>query len=175
VGIDVFSRTWFEEKLVDCGWYNRDATGDEVLHGVRHLGLIDGEYCYLLEVFDHGCRGGDFDGVGVMIRSSVGESGYSGGTGENSIRCWLVDANTLEPLGSKVCRWTTRLPGWEDRAAKIVVRLLDLACLTHDCPGCDTLLHIYKVKKQGPNRGRWFLKCPECGHFEWLDGVTDRA
>ena len=81
-------------------------------------------------------------------------------------------ADTGEPLGSKVCKRTTRLPGWEGRTREVIRRLASVAARIRDCPRCgDSLLHVYKVRRNTPNKGRWFLSCPECDYFEWLDAA----
>jgi uncharacterized protein (TIGR02996 family) len=44
------------------------------------------------------------------------------------------------------------------------------------CGGCrkSGTLSAYEVQKEGPNRGRLFLKCRHCGHFDWLTAPAVR-
>jgi uncharacterized protein (TIGR02996 family) len=36
------------------------------------------------------------------------------------------------------------------------------------------VLSAHEVQKEGPNRGRLFLKCRHCGHFDWLTAAAVR-
>lgn len=65
------------------------------------IGLVEGEFEYRLPIDK---------AVSITIRSSINSSGKSAASGQDSIRAWLVD-NAGTPLGSKVSKWTTRLPG----------------------------------------------------------------
>jgi uncharacterized protein (TIGR02996 family) len=42
------------------------------------------------------------------------------------------------------------------------------------CAGCQkaATLSAYQVQKEGPNRGRFFVKCRHCGHFAWLGAAA---
>src|SRR5690349_5848466 len=44
------------------------------------------------------------------------------------------------------------------------------------CAGCQrsATSTAYEVQKEGPNRGRLFVKCRHCGHFGWLTGPAQR-
>jgi hypothetical protein len=121
----------------------------------KALGLVDGEYCYSVKIDDVS---------EIVVRSSIGRDGISAPTGKDSIRCFLVD-NAGEPLGSKVSRWTTRLPGWGERTLeniRILWRMRKAAGNNKD----GTPRPILKVKKEGPNKGRFFTK-GDAG-FIWL-------
>ncbi len=76
----------------------------------------------------------------------------------------------FKSLSGKVNRWTTRLPGWQDRMMTIVRFLAEMAVKITPCPRCvqHGLVRLNKVKKAGPNKGRWFIACSEekC-YFEW--------
>lgn len=130
------------------------------------LGLVDSEYSYLLPL----------DGqVSITIRSSVKSDGTSADTGKDSIRVWLVDSNG-KPLGSKVSKWTNRLPGWKNRLTEVIKTICQWRAAAGDCPECDRPKGIYKVKKSGPTKGRIFAKCKQHNHFTWLDeGDNDNA
>lgn len=121
----------------------------------KALGLVDGEYCYAIRI----------DAVSqIIVRSSIGRDGISAPTGKDSIRCFLVD-NAGKSLGSKVSRWTTRLPGWGERTLeniRILWRMRKAAGNNAD----GTPRPILKVKKEGPNKGRFFTK-GDAG-FIWL-------
>jgi uncharacterized protein (TIGR02996 family) len=45
------------------------------------------------------------------------------------------------------------------------------------CPGCARarLRAVRRVRKDGPNQGRLFLKCPGCGRFDWFEPGTRPA
>jgi hypothetical protein len=148
--IDVFTRQRFEAALPV---HNR--TGVALWKG---MGLVNGEYCYVVAVQP---------GVLIYVRSSVGPSGYAAESGEDSIRCWIASDETGTPLGSKMSRWVTRVPGWEDRLKELLRALWTIAAQLKPCPVCGETMKAFRVKKEGPNKGRWFTKC--CGGFDsWL-------
>lgn len=128
----------------------------------KALGLIDGEYSYLLPL----------DGqASITIRSSVKSDGTSADTGKDSIRAWLVD-NAGQPLGSKVSRWTTRKAGWQNRLTKVVKTICQWRSMVGDCPDCGQPKGIFKAKTD-KNRGRIFAKCKNHDHFIWLDEIGE--
>jgi hypothetical protein len=128
-------------------------------------GVKDGEYQYFLKVKE---------GVFICIRSSVRPDGVAADTGLDSIRAWLVDG-IGRPLGSKVISYTTRCPGWQDRLTRILKELWARGNMVNPCPDCGKLMGIFKVKKEGKNRGRLFTKCFDHGHFQWLDEEPKKA
>ena len=148
--IDIFTRQQFESALPTT---------------YRALGLVNGEYTYRLPT-----RGA----VEIEVRSSIGASGVSAELGEDSIRCWLVNAKTNRPLGAKITKWTTRKPGWDVRLGKLIEELRELREKAGDCPKCHQPLAIWTVKKAGPNTGRPFATCEKkCENiFLWLDKPT---
>lgn len=76
----------------------------------------------------------------------------------------------FKSLSGKVNRWTTRLPGWQDRLNDIIRFLAQMAVKIGPCPRCAEhgLVRLNKVKKEGANKGRWFIACSqEKCHFEW--------
>jgi len=108
--------------------------------------------------------------VAAEVRSSVGSNGVSAEAGADSIRCWLVDTETSKPVGSKVSRWITRQPGWQERLTKELRVLWQWRMRAGDCPKCKEPKGIWKVKKAGPNKGRPFASCRACDSgFVWLD------
>ena len=128
----------------------------------KSLGLIQGEYSFLLRVNAH---------AAIMIRSSIDSTGFAAATGKDSIRMWLVDPNTHTPVGAKISKYTTRTPGWQKRVINLLRSLYVLGKLVHPC-SCGGTVKIYKVK-EGKNEGRLFTKCYEEGcteqTFSWIE------
>lgn len=143
---DIFSKSQFESSLPKGYW--------------KYAGFIQGEECYQIEITPD---------IFIHIRSSVNGSGWCGDTGEDSIRCWLVDSEG-KPLGSKISKYITRVEGWPDRLIRTLRLLWDMAKESGYCSDCHVPLGCYKVKKAGPNKGKLFSKCPKCGEgFKWLE------
>lgn len=133
------------------------------------VGLLQGEYCFLVKPFA--------SPFAILVRSSVGSSGQSADTGEDSIRAYIVDSATLKNWGGKVSRWTTRLPGWQERMTEKVLRPLAIMLKNIvPCSHCGEMVKPFKVKKEGPNKGRLFVTCknPVCTSPDWryLDETT---
>jgi hypothetical protein len=158
MSVEIFSKEDFEEALT---------TPKQREQGIawKCQGLVDGEWCYTM-------RTGN-DHVLIFIRSSVKQDNRSADTGDDSIRCWLVD-NDLKPIGSKISKWTTRLPNWQQRLMEILRTLAKLAGKLEICPVCNKIQGMYKVKKEGPTKGRFFQNCrtPNCPgkdeQFAWI-------
>ena len=117
------------------------------------LGLIGGEYCYLVPVAKK-------PAFAIMIRSSVHADGQSADVGEDSIRCWITSTEHAlgTPWGSKISAYVTRVPGWEKRLTATLRQLYKMALSIEKCQ-CGEWMKVFKVKKRGPNHGRIFLKC----------------
>ena len=148
---EVFPLSKFEAALP-----HHKVTGEALCVG---LGLVDGEYAYVLRVSDH---------VNIEIRSSVGANGYAHSTGEDSIRSWLVDREG-RPIGSKIQSYVTRVPGWGDRLIKVLRELVRRGRQVEQCPVCGKTMGIYKVKKAGPTKGKLFVRCTDdCKQFRWV-------
>jgi hypothetical protein len=126
-------------------------------------GLVDGEYSYSM---------GAPQGLLIQIRSSVRSNGLAAETGKDSIRVWLSD-RLGNPTGSKVQSYITRVPGWEERLTSILRVLWKRAAMLKTCPECKHLMDIFKVKKEGRNKGRLFTKCLKHDHFKWLEGEPE--
>lgn len=161
--IDIITREQFESALPSGMW--------------RGLGLVQSEYCYLLPVVR---QSGEPIGIGVFIRSSIGPSGVCDPSGDDSIRCYLVDIATGKNVGGKVSKYITRLPGWRERLLSTLRLLYKMGLCVKPCPQCGKRLEPFVVKKPGANKGRTFLghrpKYDVCKHFEWLEfGVTRKA
>jgi len=147
--IDIFTKQRFEAALPV-----HNVTGAVLW---KHLGMIQGEHCYSIEVLP---------GVLIHIRSSMGANGRARNSGEDSIRCWLAADETGTPLGSKMSRWVTRVPGWEERLTAQLRTFWTIGRKLKPCPVCGKTPRALLVKKEGPNKGRWFTDC--CSRFQWL-------
>lgn len=127
-------------------------------------GVQKGEHIYYVETSQ--------PDVKILVRSSIkSRSGLSADCGQDSIRAYLVLEDGT-PLGSKVNRWTTRVPGWEERLTEVLRTLYGWTQKAGRC-SCGSPKGVYKVKKSGPNKGRVFANCPQkdnkCqNQFVWL-------
>lgn len=152
--VDIFNRQQFEDALP------KHKTTGAILW--EACGLYLGEFTYLIPVKE---------GVSIMIRSSIGSSGFSAGTGEDSIRLWIVNPLTLAPLGSKVSNYITRVNGWQSRLTAQLRLLYTLANKIRPC-SCGGTVQIFKVRKAGPTKDKLFISCSNFGckisPFEWL-------
>lgn len=157
-GIDHFTKAQFEQALP------KDKNTGQKLW--KHAGLIDGEHVYLMPVTMKDSK----NNVNIEIRSSIDQTGRSADTGDDSIRAYLTyfDGKEWQFLGSNAQRWVTRLPGWEKRLTDMLRVLYGWRLTAGDCPTCGKPKHIFKVKKDGPNKGRIFTKCDEHNGWVWL-------
>lgn len=136
------------------------------------MGLVDGEYRYCVNVKvikqDGLCSERPMDmKINVFIASSIGPSGYADGTGENSIRLWLGDESD-KPLGNKISRWVTRVPGWEKRMLESLEKLIAMGKRVEYCTKCHQVEKVFIVHKIGPNKGRIFKRC-NCNKYTYFD------
>jgi len=116
----------------------------------------DNEYTYLLKITDD---------IFIKIRSSVSSLGIANETGEDSIRHWLVDKEQ-KPLGNKINgRWTTRVPGWEERLISNLRRLWKLVQKAGYCTKCGNPHSLYKIKN-GTNKGKIMSRCNHCDSWK---------
>lgn len=158
--VEIFDKATFEAALPKLKGTDQPAW--------RCVGLVNGEYTYLVTL-------GDSKPAKILVRSSVDQTGWSRATGEDSIRVYVVDKD-MNPLSGKANRWTTRLPGWQERMTEIIRFLAQMAIKIGVCPRCADhgLIRLNKVKKDGPNKGRWFIACKESNcHFEWQNKDND--
>lgn len=121
------------------------------------LGLDKGEYTYIMPI-----KNGSVKRVAIMIRSSVDISGFAAGTGQDSIRLWLVNSETFKPLGKKVDAYTTRVKGWEQRMNDKLHLLYAQGLKMHNCPKCNDGVMVERKGKYGT-----FYGCsnyPSCKH-----------
>jgi len=155
-----FTVAEFEEVL------NKACQGDEdedYTLELRKRGIQAGEYRYQIVAHNtgHGL-------VFVEIASSIGPSGIADDTGENSIRLWLTGEDGM-PMGNKISRWVTRVKNWQDRLFDQLDRLISMAQAIRWCDKCLSLEKVFIVKKEGPNKGRLFIKCNCPNSFDWLE------
>lgn len=118
----------------------------------KPLGIVQGEYAYLVPVREP---------FSIMVRSSVRPDGVSAATGKDSIRCWIVNGN-LQPWGSRIGRYITRVPGWEHRLTDTLRALWKMILFIDNCRHCGQYRKVFRVHKDGPNHGKLFLKCCNC-------------
>ena len=108
----------------------------------NHVGVVWGEHSWTMPVKD---------GVQIFIHSSIAPNGHSADYGENSIRAWLADIQ-LKPLGSKVQKYITRTPGWQNRLTVMLRKLYMMGVKIEQCPKCKKMKGVYKQKKAGKTR-----------------------
>jgi hypothetical protein len=135
----------------------------------QHQGLIDGEHAYHVTPFPQHPTLAQY---AVSVRSSVHADGRAAGTGEDSIRAWIIVAETGQPFGSKISHHVTRVPGWQTRLTETLRRLAGIIRQIAPCPCCGQPCPVFKAGKNTNNPGRLFAKCTnrECRrpHFAWL-------
>jgi hypothetical protein len=155
MSIEIFTKDEFETQALPVN----KVTGDRMW---KHLGIIGGEHTYSIKIDNH---------TAIEVRSSIDKSGYSAEVGEDSIRAWLTDSNGL-PLGSKVSKWTTRRAGWDERTKGVLRTLWGWRKKAGNCAECGEPKKIFKVKKEGQNKGRIFCDCKSgnCkNQFKWIE------
>ena len=154
---EIFSIEQFQSALpVDKQTHQQLWEGPAVLYG---------ELTYSLEVNE---------AVTILIMSSIRDGmTHCDGTGKNSIRAWLADALDLtQPLAGKDKRWIARTVNWRDNLNDTIRNLWRVGVQLGSCPKCNhQTTHYLKVKKDGPNKDRHFIACPdrECGYFKWAE------
>lgn len=165
--IDQFTKEEFEKALP-----RHKDTGNALWD---YIGFVDGEYVYTLPV-DHG----DDRHVRIVIRSSVRVDDIAADSGEDSIRVWLEGGIRLSEfvawysLGKAGGRWITRVSGWQDRLTAKLRELYRLGMQLERCEACEAWKVVRIVKKDTPNKGRYFTICNNCdkhgrdSQFCWL-------
>lgn len=155
MSIEIFTKAEFETQALP-----RHKVSGVALW--NHLGLVAGEHSYSIKIDEN---------TGIEVRSSVGSTGFSAENGKDSIRAWLIDSKG-NPLGSKVTKWTTRREGWGDRTKEVLRTLWGWRKKAGNCTICNEPKKIFKVKKDGPNKGKIFCDCKSgnCkGQFKWIE------
>jgi hypothetical protein len=155
--VEIFTREQFESAL-----HSHCNTGEKLW---QSCGLQDGEFAYNVRPFPA------LPYV-IHVRSSVKANGKSANTGQDSIRAWITKDDG-KPFGSKISRYTTRLPGWQERMTVILRKLAGMIKQITPCNTCGHDRPTFKVSKDGPNKGRLFSKCTNnsCAkqEFTWID------
>lgn len=143
--IEHFTKDYFESTLPGL----IVTTEVEHLSG-RFLCTFDkGEYQYDLKITDE---------ILIRVRSSIGLSGFSATTGEDSIRHWLI-LKGGRPLSNKISgRWTTREKGWETRLKNNLRKMWKLVEKSGYCSTCGQPRVIRKVEK----KDKIFAFCDNC-------------
>lgn len=141
--IDQFTKDQFEEVLIKAAHY----------FGLRfEQGNQDSEYTYRLWLDDH---------IFISVRSSVStRTGISDGTGQDSIRMYLMHAGSMQNTWlSQIDSLTNRKAGWEDRMFDKIGQLVRLWKESGYC-SCGRPTKIHKVtNKANKNYGRLYAKC----------------
>lgn len=126
----------------------------------EYAGISQGEHTYLGKIDNQ---------VGILLRSSIDpRTGIARNTAKDSIRAMLVSFEDMRPLGSKVNRWTNRCPGWGERMQGVLRTLWGWRLKSGNCPHCQKPIGVFKVKKDGPNKGRVFMKCNAHQKQTWM-------
>jgi GRF zinc finger len=155
MSIDRFTKAEFEAALPTNAW--------------EPLGVIQGEETYLVKPT------GVMAGYGIMVRSSVGESGLADECGEDSIRVFFArqEGETWRAIGNKAKAYTTRVTGWQRRLMEALHAAKSHLLRVRQCPKCqaENLTPFTSKKGKAENKGRGFVSCPDktCGFFEWID------
>ena len=152
MSVETFNRAQFEAALP-----KDKATG---LPLWRHMGFVKGEHVYALDVAPR---------IHILIRSSIGDTGVSAPSGEDSIRLWLAEIGSERPLMGKITRWVTRVPGWQGRLVEQARTLYKLGRKLKQHP-CGAVPVIRRTKQKRDDGKTYFTKCVECDKFiEWIE------
>lgn len=149
--VEIFSKAEFEAALP------RDKRTDEPLFG--HLGMRLGEHVWFWNVRPN---------IRIEVRSSIGKSGFSAATGENSIRLHLLSSDgtgwyaTSAKAKCGSVRYITRVKGWQGR---LTAQIKELFYLIKDLPPLPEGCTLQFVVKEGRNKGRPFAIRRATGDF----------
>lgn len=161
--VEIFTKSTFEAALP-----RHNQTGQPLW---EYVGLVQGEHTYRVRPFPA-------LPYAIEVRSSVKSDGKSAATGQDSIRCWIT-TDKGGPFGGKIGRWTTRLPGWQQRLTLALRTLATMINNIKACPSCGSPCPVWKAgnKAKPENKGRLFRNCPnKCqGAFAWLDHDTEEV
>lgn len=130
-----------------------------------HLGMEKGEHVFAVQLTQY-CR--------LYVRSSIGESGIAGDTGEDSIRIiyQLYQGESWRSVGKGDGKWITRVPGWQRRLEEALVGMSESPAqwVPELCGKCGKGGVFVALSKSEKNPNRPFAKHDACGWFTWLDG-----
>lgn len=147
--VETFNKNEFEQALPNTSNFKW-----------KYEGFLNKEHCYSIPA-DKESKSK------VFIRSSIGTNNLSANCGKDSIRCYLVDSKG-NPLGSKISKYTTRIKGWESRMKDVIRELIILRGKSGNDENGNPRA-ILKVKKDGPNKGRFFSPATPKMEYLWLD------
>ncbi|MHA2045689.1 MAG: hypothetical protein ACW99G_12905 [Candidatus Thorarchaeota archaeon] len=114
-------------------------------------GVHKGEYVYHVS-FNHPQE------HAILVRSSVKSDGVSAATGQDSIRLLLISTKQNQLIASKLSKYVTRVTGWQDRLLEQLRFLARIGMKLNLCD-CGSWQVSFKVKKEGPNKGKFFKTC----------------
>jgi hypothetical protein len=128
----------------------------------RCLGIVTGEYVYAIDIPEQKSA--------VFIYSTVTSNGISAPKGADSVRMWLGDIRTRQPLAPKLSHHLARTKNLFSRIDEQAWELYNIGKKIGVC-GCGSTKKVNTVVKEGANKGRLFIGCPNrcTGVFEWLD------
>lgn len=170
MAVEIFTKQEFEAAIPkECLW--------------KCIGAVQGEYAYLLHFGNPYAL--------IHLRSSVAPNNVSRGTGEDSIRAWVVGVKEgiseeefeskdfeTQVIGAKTQKYVTRVKGWQVRMLDMLQKLSNVGLYVQPCPVCSELLRIGKGK--GENKDKVTISCwtKENGNFAnhvpltWVDVET---
>jgi ssDNA-binding Zn-finger/Zn-ribbon topoisomerase 1 len=154
--IDRFTKREFEDALP------KDKDSGENLW--EYFRFDKGEHTYIVPVNEN---------VAVMIRSSVNMDGVAAESGADSIRLYLMDVESEQPLAKKVDAWTQRTVGWQDRMIDKIRTLYKKGLQMVTCPKCGKGRMVERDGRYGT-----FYGCsnyPKCRHtVNSLDEIEEQ-
>lgn len=127
--------------------------------GSIDTGIFRGEHVFRVPVDDK---------TVILVRSSIGDSGYADNTGEDSIRITLVDSFDLRTIAPKIDAYTTRVAGWEQRMNLKINMLKDYRKQSGNCPKCGDPLRIGRGSRPGKFFGKLFASCSDWSHNSFV-------
>lgn len=132
----------------------------ELVPMADYIGIVDNEHCWAIKMGEGKLR--------ILIRSSINaKTGFSDGSGENSIRL-IVQRSRGDrwfSIGKGPDAFTQRVPGWEKRLKeKIKIVYKNWSQISQSFTDEES---VFVSKKEG-SKGRVFAS-KEGGGFRWLN------
>ena len=156
-----FTRNEFEKALTEMS-----KTGKQLW---EYVGVIKGEHVYRIPVMRSKSLSevGTPTGLFVMINSSVSSwTNVADGSGENSIRIWVVDSDG-NPMFKKEDAWTTRVRGWQNRMREKIHEQYRKALSCKRCPKCGGWM-VVRDGKNGEFLGCQNFRSKGCRYTEQI-------
>jgi len=155
MAVERFSCADFEDALP------RDKEGNSLWEQRETVGH---EYTYAVPIINGTVLSGELE---IRVHSSVNQrTGWSDGTGENSIRLYLYSPKYKKSLGKTESRWITRVSGWDKRMIKQLRELYARGLKSSRCRKCGELQGVFTAKTS-KNKGRQFHICLNDDCKEW--------